>query len=287
MQKYLLRWFLVIVVILAVMGLFAAGIHRLHFDTDILTSLPQDDPVLADARYIIMHHPIHDRVVIDIEHTGGDMDALVEGANLVETKMRQSGLFKEVGMRHIGQLLPELIRHIIDHLPVLFSQKELEEDVRPLLTPENIRQSLQKNLSSLYHLEGIGQTALISADPLALRDLVLSRLSSLAPSQGARIHKGHLVSSDGRHILIIAEPSSSGMDTQFSRRVTALIDEIVDELHRKYGSGNTFTLTPVGAYLTFCKMKIQNLLMVFMGAVIVICYLVLDLNVKNAHILVA
>ena len=248
MRRYILRWSLVIIVVLAVIGLFALGVHRLHFDTDVLTSLPQDDPVLADARYIIMHHPIHDRVVIDIEHTGGDMDALVEGANLVETKMRQSGLFKEVGMRHIGQLLPELIRHIIDHLPVLFSREELEEDVRPLLTPENIRQSLQKNLSSLYHLEGIGQTALISADPLALRDLVLSRLSSLAPSQGARIHKGHLVSSDGRHILIIAEPSSSGMDTQFSRRVTALIDEIVDELHRKYGSGNTFTLTPVGAY---------------------------------------
>ena len=133
MRRYVLRWSLVIIVILAVIGLFALGVHRLHFDTDIMTSLPQSDPVLADARYIIMHHPIHDRVVIDIEHAGGDMDTLVEGANLVEAKMRQSGLFKEVGIRHIGQLLPELIRHIIDHLPVLFSQEELEEDVRPLL----------------------------------------------------------------------------------------------------------------------------------------------------------
>lgn len=247
-RRYYLRWSLVIVVILAVIGLFAAGLHRLHFDTDILTALPQDDPVLADALYIIMHHPIHDRVVIDIEHNGGDMDALAEGANLVEAKMRQSGLFKEVGIRHIGQLLPELIRHIIEHLPVLFSREELEADVRPLLEPENIRQSLQKNLSSLYHLEGIGQTALISADPLALRNLVLSRLSSLAPAKGARIHKDHLVSSDGKHVLIIAEPFSSGMDTQFSRRVTALIDTIADELHRKYGSRDTFTLTPVGAY---------------------------------------
>ncbi len=248
MQRYLVRWSLVIIAILSVIGLFAAGVHRLHFDTDILTSLPQNDPVLADARYIIMHHPIHDRVVIDIEHIGGDMDALVEGANLVETKMRQSGLFKEVGIRHIGQLLPELIRHIADNLPVLFSREELEKDIKPLLEPENIRQSLQQNLSSLYHLEGIGQTALISADPLGLRNLVLSRLSSLAPAKGARIHKGNLVSSDGRHVLIIAEPSSSGMDTQFSRSVTALIDTIANELQRKYGSETAFTLTPVGAY---------------------------------------
>lgn len=248
MRRYVLRWSLVIIVILAVIGLFALGVHRLHFETDIMTSLPQSDPVLADARYIIMHHPIHDRVVIDIEHAGGDMDTLVEGATLVETRMRQSGLFKEVGIRHIGQLLPELIRHIIDHLPVLFSREELEEHVKPLLEPENVRQSLQKNLTSLYHLEGIGQADLISADPLALRNLVLSRLSSLAPAKGARIHKGHLFSSDGRHALIIAEPFSSGMDTQFSRRVTNLIDTIADELHGKYGSGNAFTLTPVGAY---------------------------------------
>lgn len=248
MQRYLLRWSLVIVAILAVIGLFAAGIHRLHFDTNILNSLPQNDPILADARYVIMHHPIHDRVVIDVEHPGGDMDILVEGANLAEAEMRQSGLFKEVGIRHIGQMLPEMIRHIIDHLPVLFSEEELEAYIKPLLTPENVRQTMKDHVSSLQNLEGIGQTGFISDDPLALRNLVLSRLSSLAPAKGTRIYKGHLVSSDGRHILIIAEPLSSGMDTQFSRRVTALIENISDELHRKYGLQNGITLTPVGAY---------------------------------------
>jgi predicted exporter/precorrin-6B methylase 2 len=248
MQRYLLRWSLVVVVILGVIGLFAAGIHRLHFDTDILNSLPQNDSILADARYVIMHHPIHDRVVIDIEHPGGNTDILVEGANHVEAKMRQSGLFKEVGIRHIGQMLPEMIRHIIDSLPVLFSKEELEAYIKPLITPENVRKTMKDHVSSLQNLEGIGQTGFISEDPLALRNLVLSRLSSLAPAKGTRIYKGHLVSSDGRHILIIAEPLSSGMDTQFSRSVTALIDSISEELHRKYGLQNGITLTPVGAY---------------------------------------
>ena len=247
-HRLLLRWSLVIVVILSIIALFLAGIHRLHFDTDILASLPQNDPVLADARYVIMHHPIHDRVVVDVEHSGGDLDVLLEGATLVEERMRASGLFKEVGFQHIGQLIPELMRHIVDHLPVLFDERELEARVRPLLAPYKIGQTLRDQVSSLHHLEGIGQTAFISQDPLALRNLVLSRLSHLSPAKGAHIHKGHLISSDGRHILIMAEPSSSGMDTQFARRATALLETIAEELHGKYGGDKGFTLTPVGAY---------------------------------------
>ena len=247
-HRYLLRWSLVIVVILAVVGLFTAGIYRLQFDTDILASLPQSDPVLADARYVIMHHPIHDRVVVDVGYPGGDIDVLIEGANLVEAKMRASGLFKEVGFSHIGQLMPELIRYIVDHLPILFDKKELEENVKPLLAPEKVRQTMGAYYSSLHLLEGIGQTGLISDDPLALRNLVLSRLSFLSPAKGARIFKGQLVSSDGKHILIIAEPLSSGMDTRFSRHATTLLYNISEELHGKYGRQNGFTLTPVGAY---------------------------------------
>jgi len=247
-HRYLLRWSLLIVVILAVIGLFMAGIYRLQFDTDILTALPQSDPVLADARYVIMHHPIHDRVIVDVGHPSGDIDVLIEGATLVEAKMRASGLFKEVGFSHIGQLMPELIRYIVDHLPILFDKKELEENIKPLLAPEKVRQTMGDYFSSLHLLEGIGQTGLISDDPLALRNLVLSRLSLLSPVKGARIYKGQLVSSDGKHILIMAEPSSSGMDTRFSRHVTALLDNISEELHGRYGQQNGFTLTPVGAY---------------------------------------
>ena len=248
MHKYLLRLFLVAFVILTVIGLFTIGIYRLQFDADILASLPQNDPVLSDARYVIMHHPIHDRVVVDVGYPRGDMDTLVEGANLVEAKMRASGLFKEVGFDHIGQLIPELIQYVVTHLPVLFSEGELEENIKPLLTSEKVRQALENHLSSLHYLDGIGRTKFISDDPLALRNPVMSRLSHLSPAKGALIHKGHLISPDRRHLLIIAEPLSSGMDTRFARRVTALMGDISAKLHGKYGWQNGLTLTPVGAY---------------------------------------
>ncbi len=248
MHKYLWRWSLAAFLILAVIGLFVVGFHRLQFDADILSSLPQNDPVLADARYIITHHPIYDRVVVDVQQTGGKLDVLEEGAALVEKRMRDSGLFREVGFQHIGQLIPELMRYIVDHLPLLFTEADLEGNITPLLSPEKIRRTMDAHASSLQDLGGIGQAGFIADDPLSLRNQVLARLSSLAPAKGARIQNGRLLSADGKHILVVAEPSSPGMDTRYAVRVATLMASISEELQGKYGKADGFTLTPVGAY---------------------------------------
>ncbi|MDD5169853.1 MAG: MMPL family transporter, partial [Syntrophales bacterium] len=248
MHKYIFRWSVAAIVILSVIGLFAAGVNRLQFESDILASLPQNDPVLADARYIITHHPIYDRVVVDVAHEGGNVDILVVGADIVEDRMRKSGLFREVGFQQIGVLIPELMRYVTDHLPILFSEGELERTVGPLLVPEKIHQIMNSHLSSLQDLGGIGQSVFLSDDPLDLRNHVLARMGSLAPGKGARIQNGKLVSADGKHILVIAEPSTPGMDTRYAARIDALMKSIAGELQGKYGREGGFTLTPVGAY---------------------------------------
>ncbi len=173
--------------ILVVAGLFVVGIERLQFDANILATLPQEEPILADAHYIFTHHPIYDRVVVDVAGGGGTAHVLEAGADLVETRMRESGLFKDVGFQQLGRLVPELMGHVVDHLPILFGGGELEREILPLLAPEVIRRTLDGQFSSLRDLGGIGQTGLLAADPLALRNLVLARLSALAPTKDARI----------------------------------------------------------------------------------------------------
>lgn len=235
-------------VVLTVAGLFAAGLQRLTFDTDLAASLPQDDPVLADARRIIANHPIQDRVVIDVSLPRADRDGLVAAAGQIEARLQQSGLFRRVGLGREQQQFPELIFSIAARLPVLFTAADLEEKVKPLLHPDRIRESLAAHIAQLGQLDRIGQTALIAADPLNLRDLILSHLAHLAPTRNAEIYKGQLVSADQKHLLIIAEPLKSGTDTTFARQATALIDAIGAELNRERGQDQAVTLTPVGAY---------------------------------------
>ncbi len=248
LQRYRLRWSFIVLVLLSVTAVFVAGLQRLIFDTDLVASLPQDDSVVADARRIIANHPIQDRVVIDLGRSEADADGLVDAAMVVEKRLRESGLFGRVGLDQEQQRIPELIFSITARLPVLFSAEELEEKVKPLLEPKKIRATLSDHLAQLGHVESVGQTALIAQDPLNLRNLIFARLSHLAPSQNAQIYKGYLLSADKKHVLIVAEPLASGIDTAFSRKVTALIDRVDRELNQGREGHETVTLTPVGAY---------------------------------------
>jgi predicted exporter/SAM-dependent methyltransferase len=245
-QRYRLRWSFILLVVLVVTGLFISGLHRLVFDFDLVASLPQDDPILADARRIIANHPIQDRIVIDIGLPRADLDALIRAAATIEERLRASGLFTRVGLEQEQRLIPELFQAVTGHLPVLLSAGEMEDKIRPLLAPAQVRAALSEHIAQLGRMDSIGQATMIAQDPLNFRNLILSRLSHVAPTRNAQVYRGRPVSADGKHLLIIADPLGSGADTAFARKVTALIDEIGAELKRE-GQG-TVTLTPAGTY---------------------------------------
>ena len=193
---------LLVFILLLVTGLFAIGISRMGIDTDIVTSLPDNDRVISDAKYLIMNNPIQDQLVIDISLSKTDPDILVEGGRFIEGELRKSGLFKSVGINEARGLFPELLNHIINNLPVMFTEQELNEKVGPLLEPRRIRKKLEHDLSALLGIEGIGQAETISKDPLGLRYIAMARLSQLAPSRNAKIYRGQILSKDGGHLLI-------------------------------------------------------------------------------------
>lgn len=241
------------------------GLYRLTIETDILKTMPMDDPIVSDAGYIFTNHPFHDLVVIDVGTRKEDPDRLVEAGLLVEKKLLASGLFRKVGTRETQNLIPELIHHIVDHLPVMFTREELENQIQPLLEPARIHQQLSDSFTQLTGMEGIGQAEFISRDPMGLRNIVLAKLAHLAPSRDAHFYQGQLVSSDWKHLLIIANPIKPGTDTGFSRQVTALIHTISSELDQmSESSGIQITLTPVGAFRaaldneTAIKKDVQN-----------------------------
>ncbi len=236
-------------VLAAVAGLGAAAFWRLDLEADILSALPAGDPVLQDGRDIMGHHPQQDRVVIDVGLEAADADLLVAGAALIEADLAASGLFASVGLSAQAAQVPALIDHIVADLPALFSARELELGVAPCLSPERVRERLAASLERLGDMEGVGQARWTGADPLELRGPVLSRLRHLAPSAGARIYRGQLISGDNRHLLLVAVPRGSGTDTAFGRAVMQRLAglEKSPELARA-GHGQRFTLTPVGAF---------------------------------------
>ncbi len=244
-----IRWPYVILIILTAAAMSYVSKNRLVVDMDITKSLPISDPVIADAEYVMMHHPVKDRVVIDLSSNRSNTDTLIGGARVIEEKFAGSGLFKSVGMEEYQSIFPELISYIMENLPVLFTSQELDRKIKPLLDPAKVRETLADNYAQLLNLEGIGQANMMAADPLGFKNLVLARMAHLAPSRNVQIVQGHLISSDGSHLLITAEPKGSATDTAVARKIDALIRDCAADLDKAYRpQGTRFTLTPVGAF---------------------------------------
>ena len=64
---------------------------------------------------------------------------------------------------------------------------------------------------------------------------MLKRLAHLVPAGDARIARGHLISADNRHLLVIASPAESSTATEVAGRIMERIDAIAAELNRRTG----------------------------------------------------
>ncbi len=239
---------MVLVTALIVGILFYWETGHLKIETDILQSMPRHDPVLASARRVIAHLPVSDRLFIDLEQSSSDRDRLVEAARLVEDHLRNSGLFVRVGIADEAGAFPELTAHVREHLPSLLSAEDLERNIKPLLTSEKVRKAMAQNRRSLEELQGIGRAEMIARDPLGFSSVILERMSVLLPAGSARFYSGRLLSSDGRHALIIARLAGSGTDTTHAAQISARIDDCARMLQARLGKSGRFTLTPVGTY---------------------------------------
>lgn len=246
--KYQIRWSIVFIVILIVAALFFWESKNLKFETDILESMPHNDPVLADARQVIKHLPIQDKVFIDIEQTYPDRDRLVNTVATLSDKLGKSGLFTKVGIGDDSKNFPELMAHVNDNLPALLSASELEQKIQPLLTLDKIREAMARNRQALEQLEGIGRSEMIAKDPLGFAGVILRQMSALLPANKVQFYQGQLISEDGKHALIIARIKGSGTDSSNAAKIEKLLDDCRKELTAQTDSGNPYNLSSVGAY---------------------------------------
>ncbi len=240
---------LLILTVVCVSALFLIGLNRIHIDFDVMSSLPDSDPVVSDAIYVLTHHPFQDRVVIDLTSEKAELDELIETARFIEQRLKQSLLFDRVGFGEIQTRLPELLVHISDQLPFLFSQTDLEKQVTPMLSTQALNSRLMSLIDQLSSFDVIGQADLIARDPLNLRNIILGRLSGLMPVKGTEFKMGYPISPDGRHVLILATPKHSGTNTENSRKITETIENITGELQSKdFTSQTDPRLTTAGSF---------------------------------------
>ncbi len=248
LRNYPIRWPILIAVILIMSALCLWESKNLKIETDLLESLPHDDPVLADARKIIKLLPTQDKVFINLEQSSSDRDRLIAAAEKLSEKLIQSGLFEKVGIGDEAQNFPALIAHVQDHLPSLLSADDLEHKIAPLLTSKHIKESLRQHRRELEQLEGIGRSEMTAKDPLGFSGVILSRMAALLPAGKAQFYRGQLISEDGCNVLIIGKIKGSGTDTNIAAQINRLLKDLQKQLDANTDPGHRYRLTSAGAY---------------------------------------
>lgn len=212
MNRYQLNIPLLLLVTVVVSCLSFIGFTRLRIDTDIVVVVArQGTSAITDALTIFHNHPIHDQVAVDIAIDRPTPDTLIERSCWLRERMAASGPFAEVGMDDVGALLPDLAQQVVLDLPMLFSGKQLEEQVAPMLEPEAIRRrpgcadagpersgGRWPGPGSWSRPPWASGTGAGPADP------------SGAHVADASFYKGQLLSEDGRHLLLVARPKAAG-----------------------------------------------------------------------------
>lgn len=233
------RYILILAILGGVAVAFWFGVEKLKVNTDITAALPKNDPVVASAQEILKHYPALKNVFIQISGVEGDKgtDTLIEAGDFVANALQESGLVKVISGKEGMGSFAALLEVVTENLPVFFSQDTLEGQIKKLIQPDRVGEILLGEVRQLADVGSIGQAQYLAKDPLGLKNLILARLSAGLPFKEATLRGGHIISKDGKHLLIIAEPRHFSQDTSFAQRMTEVLQSITQRLEKASKSG--------------------------------------------------
>jgi 1-acyl-sn-glycerol-3-phosphate acyltransferase len=118
----------------------------------------------------------------------------------------------------------QIINFLTGALPNLFTQSDANE-LEKKLQPAAVRDYLTNMRRRLAGMEGMVLKDVVAADPIGMSALVADKIVPLQTGFGdTQMVDGRITSSDGKHILMLAEPGFLPSD---SKKSAALVDEML------------------------------------------------------------
>lgn len=208
----------------------AFSISVTRFETDIFKLFPSEKGPL--------------RLFIDsLEWTGGAKEAyfLLEGdsrrlpgeAEAFARRLRAVRVDGAPGFSKItyrvfdpgeAESFAGFIGYAVTH-PHLFLEPSGAEAFRSRLHQPGLDKALARTRAELASQMGMGMRELAAADPLALRELLLSRLKAASQALNLDPRSPYFLSRDGQLLIMIAEPARPVNDMAFARKLVAGINE--------------------------------------------------------------
>ena len=224
----------VLVTAVLVATLCVAISARIDLEEDILGILPQHDSIVDDYKYTIRKFHQIDRVFIDVGITNADSETLARAADQFYASLSTNTAFAHITYRIEMGGQHAIVNFLTGALPNLFT----EADALALgqkLTTNSVRTFLTTSRRKLAGPEGMVFKDVIAADPIGMSALVVAKVIPLQTGFGdAHVDDGRLTSSDGHHVLMMAEPKFPSADSKQSAALVAEMLHARDEVEKNF-----------------------------------------------------
>lgn len=247
---------------------------RINLEEDIMAMLPRHDQLVDDYRYTLRKFRQIDRVFVDIGSTNADSETLGRAADEFYQRLSTNSAYTRITYRVELTGMRKTLDLLTGSLPDLFT----EADVKALeakLEPAAIKEYLTVMRRKLAGPEGMVLKDLVAADPVGMTGLVANKVLPLQAGFGeAQIEDGRITSSDGQHILMLAEPKfpssnskqSESLVRDLMREVQAVEHEFPG-VHVAITGGHRMSVDNA----TLIKGDAKRCLFLGMGAMLVLC----------------
>ena len=185
---------------------------RFEMEEDILGILPQGDRIVDEYKYTLKKFHQIDRTYMDVGMTNADAETLAHAADEFYERLATN-----TGLAHITYHIElgnqrQVIGLLTGSLPNLFTAED-EKQLAEKIQTNSVREFLTVMRRKLAGPEGMILKDVVAADPIGMSALVLPKVLPLQTGLGgAHVEDGRLMSSNGCHILVVAEPKFPSSD---------------------------------------------------------------------------
>jgi predicted exporter len=209
-------------VCVVIAGVLLALASRIHIENDVAAMLPGGPGSPREAAKLLSEFGALDTLLIDLEMPEASPDALAESGASLASRLRATGLFKDVFEGPSQTELLQVGKVLLPRRLYLFDDPAKEIESR--LEPARLKQSLAEVKARLASPQAMVLKKQILDDPLGLDAALLQRMSGQFGE--VNYYRGHLLSPDRHHLLLVTRPKEPALNVDASR---LLVDRVRGE----------------------------------------------------------
>ena len=223
-------FFTVFIALFAVTGFFSLKIKP---EEDISKILPKDrqaeklNQILQNARFA-------DKLVLivsmkDSSHKSPETQEAFSDSFSASLRNQYPGLIHSIDEQVSDSLAPQLIQIVTDHLPVFLEPADYAF-MDSLEDPGKPKEILSKDLRTLSSPAGFIMKPFITRDPVGIGTPAFRKIRQLQYDENFDLYDGHIISRDGRYMLLFVSPAFSSDNTGRNGQLLKGMDQIISRL---------------------------------------------------------